>query len=642
MWQKEERGSYKAVSKDSRFFSREQGVLVSMAVSFLLGAVSFPAVGLAAVWTIVARSDDEGMGHFKGDSPACFFAERESTHTIVHVATGTARTIRKLLLRVDTVENCSESSEGVRIEMHRADLLSSLSTACDLEALSGGPRLCAEKVLVSPSAAGYAPQTERVATVRVGVSTVSSDWDPIASSYDGQIRICQGVRAVVGRSRVCFHVYGSETWRPPSQASEATSLRSDGRYLRTTEKGAADTRECFNRAALLLPASSLLWRTWNSLSIGQFDQESDSWRRVDAVLGSGLECLSNSSSYEQRRTAAAVEEVCARTAYEARDSTLRAICDGERSFAAHPLATSGFSFGVDLQGRGEFRAWTDDSLHSLRRRVDASLGDENAGFDPLALRLVVMIFAALILWTQQEDQTSRTDVIFTTSLMCALNTDAGSAQFAQTAASRGYLSRALDLLAVAMRVSIALTFRESLVDDALGDVVFLELVASGVSLVHCLHLLLVSPTRRRCIGGSTSLLDVACSTMVAFAETPLVGSGDSFASIARLLTAMLVTMTCVSRVAFSLSATSSALAEERAVYFVSGGIAFLSWILLSSQTALVTVGLFVVPFVRVVARRGTDEVSHLATAVLVSIVSVGACPRFTANARALVVTCRSV
>ena len=144
---------------------------------------------------------------------------------------------------------------------------------------------------------------------------------------------------------------------------------------------------------------------------------------------------------------------------------------------------------------------------------------------------------------------------------------------------------------------------------------------------------------RPSLGGSSAIVDVTCATMMAFATTPLRGDVSSFDVIARLLTAVLLCVACVSRCLLS-AACSGALTQCRfGVHAMcSANVVALSvasfWWLQAASIAIVIADLFATPVSIDWARESTGSPQLTAMLLFVSASLISA-PRLTANAVAI-------
>jgi len=342
------------------------------------------------------------------------------------------------------------------------------------------------------------------------------------------------------------------------------------------------------------------------------------------------------------------------------------------------------------QPLGQLKWWSDESLDglALRSLTGSTRQDEQAAFDTSIYRLAVMVLAALIMWTRKEDRTHQSDSVLLScidmlyhhvesmeelrSLLEREQTDRpkrrddngadGDIQdgrdkegvqadreddFLYAHVDTPLLSRFLGLLAIFARLVVATVMQRRLRADTLGALVTMEQVAASCSLVHWsqLHMLrlfhVARSDRRPMLGGSSAVIDVACATMVTFAETPLYSSDNSFDDIARLLTAMLITMACVTRTIFSASCCAAgvlpSLQDKRKVqHSVESGFSLLYWWLQGMQTVYILQQLFVMPFSTALAHRSVQDPSFVSLCIFVALVAVGACPRLTTNAESIV------
>ena len=276
---------------------------------------------------------------------------------------------------------------------------------------------------------------------------------------------------------------------------------------------------------------------------------------------------------------------------------------------------------------GTLVVWDDHALDGLAHR--SGMNDSQSALDTSLYRLGVMILAALVMWTRKEDRASHTDSIFIRCIELLYHQDAphhSRHSKHKYHVDTPMFSRVLGLVSIGARVTVTLAMRRRLNGEGLDTLVICELTASGASLVHWfqLHVLRFAGDvldRRLMIGGSAAVVEIACATMITFADTPLTDSGDNFDDIARLLTAMLITMACITRTVFSTSCSIAgaipSVADQFALLHSAESIlSVLYWIYQSGGTVHVLFRLFVMPFSITLAHRGTTSPSFATMAIL--------------------------
>lgn len=127
------------------------------------------------------------------------------------------------------------------------------------------------------------------------------------------------------------------------------------------------------------------------------------------------------------------------------------------------------------------------------------------------------------------------------------------------------------LLALAGRVVVVLAMAKVLRNDGQGLLVASEIVGCLVSGAHLLarqmpflELNTQRETALTLYGGPMALIDVTCSMLTVFAETPLLGTRASFATVGRMLAAILLSINCINISVFAVVACAIKGASPRA------------------------------------------------------------------------------
>ena len=643
------------------------------ALTLVLTAWAFLAFGIVvSLWW---RDVNPRLGTYDVQAgKACFDIERHQSYTSMRVHVGITPTeVYNLLIRVDAVGMCHvDHLEGIVLSISSARALGSRSLRCD-----NASELCADIVLASKSPSSFSQQERMVAPIRLGPRHVLGH-ESQSLGLDGEVHLCKGTRMVVTAARVCFSAVETR-WTPPQDEMRLQAIRSlplyqpESVWLTTTNLtvcGRATVQPIY-----FAPCGVRVDRTWSSIV---FDSEatSDINTAFVRVMRDGLGCDKDQTA-QSLRIVNALETACETLGLANLDRAAFLLCSGKPIFEYGAIASSDYVIELFKQTEeapiGRLRWWNDESLDglALRSLTGSTRQDDQAAFDTSLYRLAVMVLAALIMWTRKEDRTQQSDSVLL-SCIDMLYHDAESLEelqrlndsshqttddepVSEDAADREIpthvdtplLSRFLGLLAIVSRLVVAAVMGRRLRADTLGSLVVMEQVAASCSLIHWsqLHLLRIlhvaKSDRRPMLGGSSAVIDVACATMVTFAETPLYSSDNSFDDIARLLTAMLITMACVTRTVFSASCCSAgvlpSINDKRKVqHSIESTISLLYWWLQGVQTVFILQQLFVMPFATALAHRSVHDPSLVSLCIYVALVAIGACPRLTTNAQSIV------
>lgn len=617
----------------------------------LLAAATF-VILYGGILCLTLQDSRDSMGKTTEQSPmVCFDAERHRSHTVVRVHVGTNPTQGfALLLRVDRSSSCEADVEGIRMVLSSTRVMASSSLLCNQEGSNALSALCADVILGGNTSSNMSPNRPFIGAFRLGAQNLAGG-ESSAIDLDGEIQLCYGTRVVVGGSRACF-MQSSVPWSPTRPLLYQQSLKGVNEWIHRSQPQPCPTNYRANVSESLpttpiFPTSVSSQSDWSQLI---FASEASSM--VETAYRSareyGLSCMLQGSSLEQR-VSYAIQAACATLNLGYLDRAASLLCQDQASFGYENVASKDFSIVMYPNQTGRLSVWEDRALDGIAKR--AGLNDDRTALDTSLYRLGVMVLAALVMWTRKEDRSSQTDSIFISCIEMLYFQETSNGVEPATDRSKQHvdvpiISKMLGLISIGARITMALSMRERLIGEGLTRLVVCELVASGVSLFHWfqLHILRCDdPTidRRPMLGGSAAVVDIACATMLTFADTPLTDSGDNFDDIARLLTAMLITMACVTRTVFSASCSAAGVISSRKDSFayrhsLESLVSVVFWFYQSAQTVHVLLRLFVIPFSIKLAHRSTANPSLVSLSIFIGLLSIGACPRLTTNANSIV------
>ena len=180
----------------------------------------------------------------------------------------------------------------------------------------------------------------------------------------------------------------------------------------------------------------------------------------------------------------------------------------------------------------------------------------------------------------------------------------------------------IGLLALVARFLVVSASQNLLREDNSERVVLAEWIGCFSSLTHfllrnaVLHTELKYETPLTKLGGPMSTVDVSCAILVAFTDTPLLATKQSFASVGRMLAGLLVLVSVVQTLFFSASAcsmTASCVVHEldyrRSMrgFFTVLVLATALWFLQSICVAITLCSTFIYPFVFSLTRAATGD-----------------------------------
>lgn len=254
------------------------------------------------------------------------------------------------------------------------------------------------------------------------------------------------------------------------------------------------------------------------------------------------------------------------------------------------------------------------------------------------LRLFLMLFAAAIVYVRSSDVNVKVDAIF---VRCIQAIGQGHVTNAQSiTVERGVLA----FVAAITRLVIPLFRWRILHADGLHRALTMELVAGSASILHwaLLHVdcsarrfkIFVFETVPLFLGGSSAVIDVSCTTMLAFTNAPLRGGTSTFDAVVRMLTTVLLSLVCISRCLFSISCAGLVLGVHTRwptgdlILMLTAGI---FWLIQTVSIAVSICDLYATPSAWSFARSTHIQVSLVATTIF-CVFSLLAAPTITRTA----------
>lgn len=599
----------------------------------------------------------------------CITAYRNAHHTEVRLFVGTPSRSVRLLVRTDRSKAChpcgaaypsNATVHQASIVILKADILYSTSLVCD-----AGTTECTDVAIVSRWRNSRPHNELRPLHFLYGAHHLAGLEAP-RLGLDGEITLCHGVRYVLTSRQMCAApasvLVSSSTPASCPELHVTTSSRTTigGRaglaaFVTTAcdlrlAKGlwshipAAHTRcaSCDTVVEVFTAAASDLSRWWTFASSHMFDTTGeDSVGAMHAAVEAGPSCVVHPDP--AIASARAKFDLSCNTAI-ATGATEGTACG--RGPTVAPMRGSGhrLAISVDPDGTGAcFVATPDPSLHANAGagRYLQPAGALTSG--EAWVRLLLMVFAAAIVWVRRDDTMENADRLFVRCVEIAVH---GASH---TIVDVDAQTRALGLGAALARLVLAITHASEMISDGQTRVIVSESVAATLSIVHWCVLYggkwvpsirsLRDSGLRPALGGSSAIVDVTCATMMAFATTPVRGDVETFDVIARLLTTVLIGVACISRCLLS-AACSGVLTQSR---FNSGavcspnGLALsiaLFWWLQTASIAIVVVDLFASP-VSIDWTRESMGSSQMTATLLFVVATLITAPRLTANAVAI-------
>lgn len=629
------------------------------AAAFAVAFVVYVVTGFACLAIVDGYPPHGELESLEGAK--CITAYRNAHHAEARLYVGSPPREVRLLVRTDVSKACAPcgggpNASGASVVVTKPDVLHSTSLVCNADSTA-----CADVAIVSRWRGSESHNELRPLRFLYGTQHLAGPEAPHLG-LDGEVVLCRGVSYVLSSRQLCA---ASAAALGPPPACAGLSARAVPRTTLggTATFGAFATTACDLRAAggvwaaapaaharcaacdvavALLPSAASVTSGWLTFtSSHMFDTVGGA---SVGAMRTAVEAGSACATHDDPAVGVARKkfDVACTTAYLT-GATEGTACGRGPSVA--PMRVSGHRVRatVGADGGACFVATADLSLHANAASGAYGQPEGSPTTGEAWLRLLLMVFAAAIVWVRRDDTMENADRLF---VRCVQIIVEGASR---TIVDVDAQTRALGLAAAVARLALAASSAATMTADGQTRVVVTESVAASMSIVHWFVLyggpwlpavrLLKDTGLRPALGGSSAIVDVTCATMMAFATTPVRGDVQSFDVIARLLTAVLLSVACVSRCLLS-AACSGALTQCRfgpGAVCSAKGLALcvaIFWWFQAASIAVVVADLFAAPVSIDWAREGTGSPQSTAMLLFVSASLISA-PRLTANAVAI-------
>lgn len=501
----------------------------------------------------------------------CLRVSRHADYASAWLPVGSPVRAAELLLRLDRVYTAEHANRALRL---RSTIVSqSVSKICNTSSES-----CFDVVQV-----GSIGSEETVNEV-AAFDYVSATGDySLAGAYlnlQGELALVAGNDYFLTPTLFCW---ANHTGVAPAGAAPIDTT--SGSIIVSTAAGLGPAY-CNHSSVQLFPSCAAVEAQWLALSSRFLYEHAE-------------------EALEERRTVVERADACSNgdreTAPYWLDCVRQQLC-GCQSTPSIPYRRLGakdvLTIMIDASGAGYFKA----AHASTLERIPALMSTDAATWVAI-LRLVLMVFVAGITFIRSSQSTSNPSEI----VLRAWRRVHGLRPIRTCSKStmQNVMNAATGLLALGSRAAVLVAMSEILTEDGQGVVLASEVTGTTVSLVHFAlrhaNILALDPKRETPLmlfGGSMSLIDVTIAMLMAFNETPILGTRESFGSVGRMLAAVLLVVNCVNILLFSATAcfvTSIAQTTTRTYRYLHA-LAGLLWLAQGCCLALTLSAAFVRPF----------------------------------------------
>lgn len=259
------------------------------------------------------------------------------------------------------------------------------------------------------------------------------------------------------------------------------------------------------------------------------------------------------------------------------------------------------------------------------------------------VKLALITLVAATIWIRADRATSAADWLYRHCVEIAHCVDVTSQRYGASTVPVSE-DAMLGLLCIAARGGVMLWWRDVLSEDDQNRIVYVEIAATALSLVHwCSRYLLLQPnifqlTKTRNhhddpltrLGGSSAVVDGAMGVLVLYARTPLIVNDGGFDATARLLTGTLLALVSLQRSLFALCCCSVLIEASRKRMLVQNheyaamlyfGICFWTWQI--SSIAIALSDLVATPMAGGMMRAQNGELTPIICVVFLVLVALG-------------------
>jgi len=530
-------------------------------------------------------------------SARCLRVSRHASYSTVWLPVGSPVRSAELLLRLDQVVPAADAHRALRL---RSTIVSqSLSRECNTTS-----QTCVDIAQVGRAGSD---QTEREF---VAFDYVSATGDySISGAYlnvHGELSLIAGNDNYLTPTLFCWAPHDATV---PSVADAAVD-GTTGFLLTKTSEGLGPER-CNSSEVHLFPYCSAVETQWLALS-NRFLYE-----HAEEAL-------------EERRRIVERADSCAngdRTTAPYWLDCAGSLC-GCREAPSIPYRRFGAKSVLTIRLAEDGAGYLSHTEASTLERIPALMSTESANWVAI-LRLILMIFVAGVTFIRASQKTSNLAELVLRSWRRA-----HGLRPVQTFWGGGLMMNTMDaivgMLALASRLAVLVSMASAFENDGQEALLASETVGIVISSSHFLlrhvPILELDPSRETPLmlfGGSMSLLDVTTAMLLAFDETPVLGTRHSFASVGRMLAAILLCVNCINISIFATAscfATTTALSTSTTYRILHATGAFL-WLGQACCTAFTLSAAFVFPFAYSLMRAHTGPWATVRYAVAFGFVA---------------------
>ena len=536
----------------------------------------------------------------------CLRASRYADYATVRLMAGTPIREIEAMIRLDRVVDDGSASTYLWSSM----MVRSDSLNCTTDGTS-----CSDSVLVSTS--GVYNKLVSVKT-RFELFADYADYTTITGyrlGLKGSVSLVRGYDYYLTTTHLC--------WIPHDDDEPSSTMGTNAIVGDVTSEGelvvneGALFKECNNTSVKMFPhlaSSELLWLALTDRYLYEHGEKYLEQRRV--LVETGISCASSNTSLNH--FVYLYQMQCVQTGF----------CQTSPSAPYRRVASS---HTVEIR----LPRHTTDAIITFTKakpmeKLPSVLSSSDATWLAAGQLGILMLVAAVSFLRASQTEVSPASIVIEAHRSCFPSKDTvdGSHTF-HYCSEEVYSNAFIGALAIGTRLVVIVLISDALLEDNNGPIVVSELTGCLVSTLHgilrysFLDSSRESPLTR--LGGPMSNVDVCSAIIIALSETPLLGTRQTFASVGRMLAALLTLVTNVPTLIYSPVACvmkgtcfdDNKGKDRRLTLYVSAVL----WLVQSSCTAITLTSVFVNPFLYTLTRSIPNDTTLLRISVLLGVLT---------------------
>jgi len=472
------------------------------------------------------------VGASMPSSAMCLRASRKANYASVWVPIGTPVRLAELLVRLDNVVSKDDNSVWI---------VNSIVSQSDTLTCNSTSNICTDVAHIS-----YArhPNTfqQHIVSFRYVETSMAASMEAGLSVYTlnlkGEMNLVEGYTYWMTTTHLCW----SES-KHSVHMSKPISIN-NGRLYTTSDEWSSLV--CNASQIMLFPVRASHEIDWLSIP-DRYLYENDQTELVQRRLlaENGIDCASKNYMHSPYLL----------------DCSAQGSCHQEASLPYRRLISSAeMVISIKNSTYARMAVWNTNTL----TRIPDLMNPDDA-FLISTMRLLLMILAATITYIRSAQESSDSEEMLKRALNRIAPQDNTNTKYSTNRDSYFKdvaMDASIGLVAIITRYLVITILGPRLRNDGNGIIVTSEIFGSVFSTIHfALRNCILKPHKHgesplTKLGGSMAIIDISCSILVAFSDTPLFQTTTSFSAIGRMLSSILIVVTCSNLAVFGATSCS--------------------------------------------------------------------------------------